>query len=321
MTTKIIGTGSAVPDRVVTNDDLAKIVETSDEWIRSRTGILERRIAEAQSGTTDLAIKAAKAALEDSGISADELDIIILATSTPDHCFPSGACEVQAAIGAHGAIAFDLSAACSGFIYAFHTISAFFQAGIYKTGLVIGADTLSKLIDWTDRGTCVLFGDGAGAAVVRTEDKGTLYMTLGADGTRGNALDCVSRTTGNFLTGHQPETGYMTMDGQEVFRFAVKTVPEAILKVLSESGTDLNEIKYFILHQANYRIFESIAKRLKVPMEKFPTNLERYGNTSGASVPLLLDELNRAGKLKQGDKIVLAGFGAGLTWGATLLEW
>ncbi|MDK2965282.1 beta-ketoacyl-ACP synthase III [Lacrimispora sp.] len=321
MTTKIIGTGSAVPDRVVTNDDLAKIVETSDEWIRSRTGILERRIAEAQSGTTDLAIKAAKAALEDSGISADELDIIILATSTPDRCFPSGACEVQAAIGAHGAIAFDLSAACSGFIYAFHTISAFFQAGIYKTGLVIGADTLSKLIDWTDRGTCVLFGDGAGAAVVRTEDKGTLYMTLGADGTRGNALDCVSRTIGNFLTGHQPETGYMTMDGQEVFRFAVKTVPEAILKVLSESGTDLNEIKYFILHQANYRIFESIAKRLKVPMEKFPTNLERYGNTSGASVPLLLDELNRAGKLKQGDKIVLAGFGAGLTWGATLLEW
>ncbi|MDW2797101.1 beta-ketoacyl-ACP synthase III [Clostridium boliviensis] len=321
MTTKIIGTGSAVPDRVVTNDDLAKIVETSDEWIRSRTGILERRIAEAQSGTTDLAIKAAKAALEDSGISADELDIIILATSTPDRCFPSGACEVQAAIGAHGAIAFDLSAACSGFIYGFHTISAFFQAGIYKTGLVIGADTLSKLIDWTDRGSCVLFGDGAGAAVVRAEETGTLYMTMGADGTRGNALDCVSRTTGNFLTGQQPETGYMSMDGQEVFRFAVKTVPEAILEVLSESRTDLSEIKYFILHQANYRIFESIAKRLKVPMEKFPTNLERYGNTSGASVPLLLDELNRAGELKQGDKIVLAGFGAGLTWGATLMEW
>lgn len=321
MTTKIIGTGSAVPDRVVTNDDLAKIVDTSDEWIQSRTGIRERRIADAQSGTTDLAIKAAMAALKDSGVSAGELDIIVLATSSPDRCFPSGACEVQAAIGAHRAIAFDLSAACSGFVYGFHTISAFFQAGIYKTGLIIGADTLSKLIDWKDRGTCVLFGDGAGAAVVRSQDKGTLYMTMGADGTRGSALDCVSRTTGNFLTGQEPETGYMTMDGQEVFRFAVKTVPEAISEVLSESGTDISEIKYFVLHQANYRIFESIAKRLKVPMEKFPTNLERYGNTSGASIPILLDELNKAGKLQQGDKIVLAGFGAGLTWGATLMEW
>ena len=321
MTTKIIGTGCAVPEQVVTNDDLANVVDTSDEWIRSRTGILERRIANDLSGTSDLAIKAAEAALKDSGVSADELDVIILATSSPDHCFPSGACEVQAAIGAHKAIAFDISAACSGFIYGFHTISAFFQAGIYQTGLVIGADTMSKLVDWTDRGTCVLFGDGAGAAVVRAQDKGKLYMSIGSDGTRGNALECLARTTGNFLTGQKPESGYMTMDGQEVFRFAVKTVPEAILEVLLKSGTEIDEIKYFILHQANYRIFESIAKRLKVPMEKFPTNLERYGNTSGASVPILLDELNRAGKLNRGDKIVLAGFGAGLTWGATLLEW
>jgi 3-oxoacyl-[acyl-carrier-protein] synthase-3 len=321
MTTKIIGTGSAVPEQVVTNDDLSKVVDTNDEWIRSRTGIRERRIASAESGTSHMAALAAKEALAQAGISAEDLDIIILATSSADHCFPSGACEVQAAIGARRAVAFDISAACSGFVFALNTVHSFFQSGIYQTGLVIGADTLSKLIDWKDRGTCVLFGDGAGAAVVRAEESGSFTMTMGSDGTRGKALECMARTTGNFLTGTEPELGYMTMDGQEVFKFAVKTVPEAIHTVLSESGTQIEEIKYFILHQANYRIFESIAKRLKVPMEKFPTNLERFGNTSAATVPILLDEMNREGKIQRGDKIVLAGFGAGLTWGATLLEW
>lgn len=321
MTTKIIGTGSAVPDQVVTNDDLARIVDTSDEWIRTRTGIRERRIASEQSGTSDLAAEAAREALKSAGVAPEELDIIILATSSADCCMPSGACEVQAAIGAFHAVAFDISAACSGFVFALNTVHSFFQAGIYKTGLVIGADTLSKLIDWKDRSTCVLFGDGAGAAVVRADESGRLYMTMGADGSRGSALECGGRTTGNFLTGKQPELGYMTMDGQEVFKFAVKRVPEAIKKVLVESGTDINEIKYFILHQANYRIFESIAKRLNLPMEKFPVNLDRYGNTSGATIPLLLDEMNREGKLQRGDKLILAGFGAGLTWGATLLEW
>ena len=321
MTTKIIGTGSAVPEQVVTNDDLSKVVETNDEWIRTRTGIRERRIATEGSGTSHMAAEAARKALENAGISAEELDIIILATSSADCCFPSGACEVQAAIGASHAAAFDLSAACSGFVYALNTAHSFFKAGIYKTGLVIGADTLSKLIDWNDRGTCVLFGDGAGAAVVRAEETGSFHMTMGADGTRGSALACPGRTTGNFLTEKGPELGYMTMDGQEVFKFAVKTVPESINKVLAESETDIEEIKYFILHQANYRIFESIAKRLKIPMEKLPTNLERFGNTSGATIPILLDEMNREGKLQQGDKLILAGFGAGLTWGATLLEW
>ncbi len=321
MTTKIIGTGSAVPDQVVTNDDLAKIVDTSDEWIRTRTGIRERRIALEQSGTTCLASEAARQALKNAGVAPEELEIIILATSSADCCLPSGACEVQAAIGAFHAVAFDISAACSGFVFALNTVHSFFQAGIYKTGLIIGADTLSKLIDWNDRSTCVLFGDGAGAAVVRADESGSLYMTMGSDGSRGSALECGGRTTGNFLTGKKPELGYMTMDGQEVFKFAVKSVPDAIKKVLSDSGTDINEIKYFILHQANYRIFESIAKRLKLPMEKFPVNLDRYGNTSGATIPLLLDEMNREGKLQRGDKLILAGFGAGLTWGATLLEW
>lgn len=321
MTTKIIGTGSAVPEQVVTNEELAKYVDTNDEWIRTRTGIRERRIAPAESGTSALAAEAARQALKNANMSAEELDIIILATSSADCCFPSGACQVQAAIGAQKAVAFDLSAACTGFIYAFNTIHAFFQAGIYKTGLIIGADTLSKLIDWNDRSTCVLFGDGAGAAVVQAEENGVLSMTMGADGSRGKVLECGGRTTGNFLTGKKPELGYMTMDGQEVFKFAVKTVPESINKVLTESGTDIDEIKYFVLHQANYRIFESIAKRLKIPMEKFPINLDRYGNTSGATIPILLDEMNREGKLQRGDKIILAGFGAGLTWGATLLEW
>lgn len=321
MRTKIIGTGSALPNRVVSNAELVQMVDTSDEWIRARTGIKERRIVSAESGTSDLAMQAAKEALTNAGVSAKELDIIILATSSADCSFPSGACEVQAALGAVSAAAFDLNAACSGFIYALNTVHSFFQAGIYRTGLVIGADTLSKFIDWNDRNTCVLFGDGAGAAVVRAEENGMFHMILGADGTKGDVLECGRRTVNNFLTIEKTEQGYMTMNGREVFQFAVRIVPESIKKVVEKSGTDLEEIKYFILHQANYRIFKSIAKQLKIPMEKFPTNLERFGNTSGATIPILLDEMNREGKLHRGDKLVLAGFGAGLTWGATFLEW
>lgn len=321
MTSRIIGTGSYAPDQVVTNDDLAKIVETSDEWIRSRTGIRERRIAAADEGTSAMAIKAAERAIEDAGIKPEELDIILLATSSPDYCFPNGACEVQAAIGAVNAAAFDISAACTGFVFALSTAQAFIQAGIYKTGLVIGADCLSKLTDWSDRGTCVLFGDGAGAAVVQAEETGVIHSIMHSDGVKGPVLSCLARSEGNFLSGKKPELGYMYMDGQEVFKFAVKRVPECIGQILAQTGTDIEDIKYFVLHQANFRIFESMAKRLKQPMEKFPMNIDRYGNTSGASVPIMLDELNREGKLKKGDKIILSGFGGGLTWGAILLEW
>lgn len=320
MTTKIIGTGSYVPERIVTNDDLAKIVDTSDEWIQSRTGIRERRITLGE-GTSALAVKAAGRALEDAGITAEEIDLIIVATSSPDNCFPSDACQVQAAIGAVNAVAYDISAACSGFIFALNTVHSFIQAGIYKTGLIVGADTLSKLVDWNDRGTCVLFGDGAGAAVVQAADTGVMSMSMGSDGVKGHVLACKARTVGNFLTEGKPELGFMTMDGQEVFKFAVKKVPECVRQVLNESGTDIEDIKYFIMHQANYRIFESIAKRLKVSVDRMPMNIDRYGNTSGASIPLILDELNQAGKLNRGDKLVFAGFGAGLTWGATLMEW
>lgn len=320
MTTRIIGTGSYVPEQIVTNDDLAKIVETSDEWIRSRTGIGERRIATLDS-TSDMAARAAQAALEQAGVGAEEIDLILLGTSSPDHCFPNGACEVQARIGAVNAACFDISAACTGYVFALNTAHAFISTGLYRTALVIGADVLSKLIDWSDRGTCVLFGDGAGATVVRADERGILGMNMQSDGAKGGVLTCGSRSNGNFLLGKKPELGYMAMDGQEVFKFAVKKVPECITKVLEDTHTSKDEITYFVIHQANYRIIESIAKRMKVDIERFPVNMEHYGNTSGASVPLLLDEMNRAGKLKRGDKIVFAGFGGGLTWGATLLEW
>lgn len=304
----------------MTNNDLAQIVETNDEWIRSRTGIGERRIATTES-TSYMAANAAMRALEQSGVKPEEIDLILLGTSSPDYCFPNGACEVQGMIGAVNAACYDISAACTGFVYALNTAHAFISSGIYKMALVIGSDVLSKLIDWTDRGTCVLFGDGAGAVVVKADETGILGINMHSDGTKGNVLTCGSRTNGNFLLGKKPELGYMTMDGQEVFKFAVRKVPECIKQVLDDAGVAAEEVKYFVIHQANYRIIESIAKRLKVSVDCFPVNMEHYGNTSGASVPLLLDEINRKGMLKSGDKIVFSGFGAGLTWGATLLEW
>lgn len=320
MTTRIIGTGSYVPEQIVTNGDLAKIVETSDEWIRSRTGIGARRIATADS-TSHMAACAAQEALKQSGVKPEEIDLILLGTSSPDYCFPNGACEVQDMIGAVNAACYDISAACTGFVFALNTAHAFISSGLSKTALVIGSDVLSKLTDWTDRNTCVLFGDGAGAVVVKADSTGILGMNMHSDGTKGGVLTCGSRTNGNFLMGKKPELGYMTMDGQEVFKFAVKKVPECIRQVLDDSGVAAEQVKYFVIHQANYRIIESIAKRLKVSVDRFPVNMEHYGNTSGASVPLLLDEINRKGMLEAGDKIVFSGFGAGLTWGATLLEW
>jgi len=320
MAMRIVGTGSYVPAQIVTNDDLAKIVETDDAWIRSRTGIGTRHIA-ASGGTSAMAVEAAKRALENAGIGAEELDLILVATSSPDHCFPSAACDVQAALGAKHAAAFDISAACTGFVFALATMQAFLQAGIYRTGLIVGADCLSKLTDWSDRSTCVLFGDAAGAALVRRDEGGTVHTLMGADGAKGHVLSCTARSEGNFLNGKQPELGYIHMDGQEVFKFAVKKVPECVNEVLAQADVAPDDIKYFVLHQANSRIIEAVAKRLQQPPEKFPMDMERYGNTSGASIPLLLDELNRGGKLSRGDKLVLAGFGGGLTWGAALLEW
>lgn len=321
MRTKIIGTGSYVPSRVVTNDDLAEIVETSDEWIRTRTGIVKRHISEGE-GTTQMAAQAAKKALNDANVEPEDIDVIIAATSTPDYCFPSAACEVQGILGAVNAVGFDVSAACSGFIFALSTADAMISTGMYKTALIIGVDNLSKVVDWSDRSTCVLFGDGAGAVVVRSsEECGVIRTEIGSDGTKASVLACESRTMENFLTGMKPEPGYITMEGQEVFKFAVKKVPECVQNLLKNSRANMEDVKYLILHQANYRICESIAKRLKIDMDRIPMNIERYGNTSGASIPILLDELNHEGRLNKGDKLILAGFGAGLTWGAALLEW
>ena len=320
MTTKIIGTGSYVPAQIVTNDDLSKIVETNDQWIRSRTGIGERRIATDDS-TSDMAAKAAARAIEQAGIDPEEIDLIILATSSPDYCFPNGACEVQAKVGAVNAACFDISSACTGFVFALSTAHAYIFSGLYKTALVIGADLLSKLVDWTDRSTCVLFGDGAGAAVLKAEETGIIDMMMGADGTKGDVLACTSRTVGNFLTGTKPELGFMTMDGQEVFKFAVRKVPESVMELLQRTGTKKEDIKYYVLHQANERIIEAAARRLKEPMEKFPMTIGQFGNTSTASIPLLLDDMIRKDMLKRGDKIIMSGFGAGMTWGAVLMEW
>ncbi|MBQ6806816.1 MAG: ketoacyl-ACP synthase III [Lachnospiraceae bacterium] len=320
MRTRIIGTGSCLPETVVTNDDLSKIMDTSDEWISSRTGIRERRLVKDET-TASMSIEAARRALEDAKVSAQDIDLIIVGTITGDYVTPSTACEVQAAIGADKAVAFDVNAACSGFMFALHTADAYFKAGIYKTALVLGAETLSKIMDWNDRSTCVLFGDGAGAAVLRAEETGILAYDQGSDGAKGMVLACKNRLNNNPLVQNPKDLQYTYMDGQEVYKFAVTTVPASINKVLNEAGLSVEDIDYFALHQANIRIIQSVAKRLKVSEDKFPISLDHCGNISAGSVPILLDEINKKGMLKPGMKIVLSGFGAGLTWGSAVIEW
>ena len=321
MKTRICGTGSALPKRIVTNDDLSKIMDTSDEWIKSRTGIGARHIATEET-LTDLAFHASLQALEEAGALPEELDMILAATLSPDNVFPSLSCELQRELGAVNAVAFDINAACSGFLFALQTADAYIKSGRYKNILVVGGEILSKMMDWNDRSTCVLFGDGAGAALVKVDsDFGILGISQGSDGAKGQALTCENRRINNPYMKNSTDLSYTNMNGQEVYKFAVRTVPKAILEALGEAGLTVSDIDLFILHQANIRIIESVAKRLKVPMEKFPTNLQECGNISAGSLPVLLDEINRAGRIKKGDKIVLAGFGGGLTWGAAVLEW
>ena len=320
MKTRIIGTGSCLPETVVTNNDLSKIMDTSDEWISSRTGIRERRLVKEET-TTSMSVTAARRAMENAGVSAKDIDLIIVGTITGDYVTPSTACEIQAAIGADKAVAFDINAACSGFMFALHTADAFFQTGIYKTALILGAETLSKIMDWNDRSTCVLFGDGAGAAIARIDETGLLAYDQGSDGAKGKVLACQNRKNNNPLVDNPMDLQYTYMDGQEVYKFAVTTVPASIKKVVEEAGLTIEDIDYFALHQANIRIIQSVAKRLKVSEDKFPTSLDHCGNISAASVPILLDEMNQKGMLKPGMKIVLSGFGAGLTWGSAVIEW
>lgn len=304
---KICGTGSYVPSEYLDNDDLSQMVDTSDEWIRERTGIVKRHIAKEET-TVSMAAKAAKKALESAGVQPEEIDLLLVSTISSNVILPCTACEVQKEIHAVHATCFDLNAACTGFLFAYNTAQAYIANGMSKNALVIGAESLSNLVDWEDRGTCILFGDGAGAAVLRAES-GEMYAAVThSDGEKGDALTC-------------DMGAFMKMDGQEVFKFAVRQVPAGISEVLQKNGLSVDDIDYFILHQANRRIVEAVAKRMKVEIEKFPMNLQEYGNTSSASIPLLLDELNRQGKLKKGQKLIFAGFGAGLSWGASILEW
>lgn len=319
MTGVICGTGSYIPVHTMDNNDIAQLVETNDEWIRERTGVVKRHIIQEET-TVSMAADAARKALENGNVSAEEVDLILVSTISSNVILPCVACEVQKAIGAVNATCFDLSAACTGFVFAYNTAVAYLASGMYRTVLIIGSESLSNLTNWKDRGTCILFGDGAGAAVVKAAE-GKLYRAVThSDGFKGEALTCTSRHNRNWEEIPLEET-YMQMDGQAVFKFAVKRVPEAVKEVLEKNNMTAEEIDYFILHQANKRIVEAVAKRLDVSIDKFPMNLQEYGNTSSASIPILLDEMSRDGRLKKGQKIILAGFGAGLSWGATILEW
>lgn len=320
MTAKIIATGSYVPDNAVSNDYLSTLVETSDEWISSRTGIHNRFITTSE-GTATLATKAARNALASGNIEVESIDYIIVATMSGDCSLPNTACEVQRELQAYRAACFDISVACSGFVYALEVAKALLTTSAKKRALVIGAETLSRMIDWTDRSTCVLFGDGAGAVVLDKAEEGIIHSILGSDGSKSEAIICDSKPIANPFTQMESKYPFMKMDGQEVFKFAVKTVADSIETLLREAGVTKEEVKGYYLHQANKRILESIAKRMKVDIKQFAMNLQTYSNTSAASIPILLDEEYKKGNLHDGDLIVLSGFGGGLTWGSMLMKW
>lgn len=321
----IAGIGVYVPERVLTNSDLERMVDTSDEWIRTRSGIRERRIAGPEEATSDMALIAAERAMVDAGVSPEEVDLIIVATNTPDMFFPATACLVQDRLKAKYAAAFDLAAGCTGTIYAMAVGSQFINNGTYKTVLVIGAETLSKVTNWEDRNTCVLFGDAAGAFVLRPapEGYGLLAIKLGSDGGGGPLLSLPAGGSRMPASRETVEKKLHTlhMNGREIFKFAVRVTGEAAEEVLSAAGLTKDELDFFISHQANIRIIEAAAKRLGLSSDKVVVNVDRYGNTSTASIPLALNDALRDGKIKNSDNIVMVGFGAGLTWGAVALRW
>lgn len=320
MTGKIYGTGSYTPSLVWDNDKLAEMVDTNDEWIRERTGIVRRHLIEKEN-TSYIATQAAISALKNAGIQPEEIDLIVVATISSQEIMPCTACVVQNAIGAVNATCFDLNAACTGFLYALNTAQAYLSQEIYKTAIVIGAESLSNLVNWKDRSTCILFGDGAGAVVLKSSEDGKYSQVTYSDGSKGKVLTCSSRNQKRFEDNPMDGSTYMQMDGGEVFKFAVSKVPGVVRKLLDKVQMNTDEIDYYILHQANVRIVRSVAKRLGQSIEKFPINMEEYGNTSSASIPILLDELNKKKVFCSGDNIVLAGFGGGLTYGASFLKW
>lgn len=321
----IIGTGSCLPPNIITNKDLEKMVDTSDEWIVSRTGIRERRVVDEDTATSDLATVAARRALDDAGLEPSDIDMIIVATVTPDMNFPSTACLVQSNLGADHCPAFDLEAACSGFLYGFIVASQFIMTGVHKNILVIGAECLSKFLNWKDRNTCVLFGDGAGAAVVSRveEGYGMLSHCMGADGEGGKHLLLEAGGSRKPASLETVKNGlhYVQMEGSEVFKFAVRIMAKASEQVVELAGLTKKDVDFLVPHQANIRIIEGARKRLNLPEEKVYVNLDRYGNMSAASVPVALDEASRTKAIKKGDRLILVAFGGGLTWAACMLRW
>ncbi|PPT08526.1 3-oxoacyl-[acyl-carrier-protein] synthase KASIII [Geitlerinema sp. FC II] len=323
----ITGSGGSTPNTRLDNDTLSQIVETSDEWISTRTGIRQRRLASPEMSLSELAAAAAQEALEMAGLSPSEVDLVVLATSTPDDLFGS-ASRVQHRIGAPQAVAFDLTAACSGFVFGLVTVAQFLRTGVYRNAVLIGADILSRWVDWSDRRTCVLFGDGAGAVVLQRtspEDDGLLGFELRSNGAQNGCLTLDyshrSHTLVENLEVSQGNYSRIAMNGQEIYKFAVKKVPEAIEKALFRANLTNEDLDWLLLHQANQRILDAVAKRLNVPSEKVISNLARYGNTSAASIPLALDEAVRSHQIQTGDTIAASGFGAGLTWGAAIVKW
>ncbi|PKA66631.1 3-oxoacyl-[acyl-carrier-protein] synthase III, chloroplastic [Apostasia shenzhenica] len=333
MGSKLVGCGSEVPKFMISNDDLAQFVQTSDEWISARTGIRNRRVLTGDETLSGLALKAADGALQMAGVVADDVDLVILCTSTPDDLF-GGGCKIQRDLGCKNAWAFDITAACSGFVVGLITATRFIKGGGYQNILVLGADALSRYVDWTDRGTCILFGDAAGAVLLQacgSDDDGLLGFDLHSDGygqrhlnamVKDSETEVISNTNGApIFSPNKTSYSYLKMNGKEVFRFAVRCVPQSIEIALEEAGLTCSSIDWLLLHQANQRIIDAVATRLRIPAEKVISNLANYGNTSAASIPLALDEAVRTGRVKSGDIIAASGFGAGLTWGSAIVRW
>ena len=319
---RIAGTGSYLPEKVLTNADLEKLVDTSDEWIVSRSGIRERHLIGDGQTTSDMAVEAAKKAMEAASVDASELDLIIVGTTTPDFIFPSTACLVQNRLGALGCAAFDVNAACSGFLFALTVADKFIRSGSVKTALVIGAESLTRMLDWSDRNTCVLFGDGAGAVVLKADSEtGILSTHLHADGSKKDLLHCPVGVSAGFNVGEKNAGVRVLMAGSEVFKYAVKALDSVVEETLAANGLDRHAIDWLIPHQANLRIIEATAKRLDMPMERVIVTVHKHGNTSSGSVPLALDEAVRSGKVQRGQLLLLEAFGGGFTWGAALLRY
>ncbi|HKU45264.1 MAG TPA: beta-ketoacyl-ACP synthase III [Burkholderiales bacterium] len=313
---RIAGTGSYLPPRIMTNAEFAARLDTSDAWIRERTGIAQRHIADKSQASSDLALEASRKALQAAGVQADELDLIVVATSTPDYIFPSTACLLQAKLGVKGSAAFDVQAVCSGFVYGLATADNFMKSGQYKKALVVGAEVFSRILDWNDRGTCVLFGDGAGAVVLVSSNKPGIHASvLRADGSQSGVLSVPGNVCGGAIVG----SPFLQMNGQAVFKFAVRVLEESARETLALADMQISDVDWLIPHQANVRILEATARKVALPLEKLVVTVDHHGNTSAASVPLALDEFVRAGKIRTGHRLLLQGVGGGFTWGSSLV--